>query len=173
MLLCRDKNAFDIGQAKAFLEERLDRNFSYLGREWPYQNVKPRIIAEEYIDNLADSNYKFFCFDGKVKALYIAPYREATVDYFDADYNHLDIITTLHQCAPVPPKKPASFEKMKELAEKISDGYPAMRVDFYDVNGKIYFGEITFFHEAGFEPFIPDKWNRIFGDYFNLPLEKE
>ncbi len=168
VLICKDKNDFDYKKARKFLEKRLRQNFAYRGREWPYQNVRPRIIAETYIENLADNNYKFFCFDGEVKALYVAPYREASVDYFDADYNHLDIVTTLHQCAPVLPKKPDSFEKMKQLAEKLSKGYKEMRVDFYDVNGRVYFGEITFFHEAGFEPFIPDKWNRIFGDWMKL-----
>ena len=168
VLICRDKDDFDVKKARKFLEKRLRQNFGYRGREWPYQNVRPRIIAETYIENLADNNYKFFCFDGEVKALYVAPYREASVDYFDADYNHLDIVTTLHQCAPVLPKKPDSFEKMKQLAEKLSKGYKEMRVDFYEVNGRVYFGEITFFHEVGFEPFIPDKWNRIFGDWMNL-----
>lgn len=167
--ICRDKKEFDIPKVRADLTARLQRNFADDGREWPYQNVKRCIIAEEYIEDLADSNYKFFCFDGKVKALYVAPFREKTVDYFDADYNHLDIYTRLHQCAPVPPERPASFEQMKEMAERISEGYPHMRVDFYDVHGKIYFGEITFFLEGGFVPFMPEKWNKIFGDWLVLP----
>ncbi len=170
VFICTDKNKFDFQKAREELERRLRVNYGKLGVEWPYMNVPRRILCEKYIENLADHNYKFFCFDGKMKAVYVAPYREATVDYFDPNYKHLDIVTRLHQCAAVPPAKPKSFEKMKSLAEKISKGYPQMRVDFYDVDGKIYFGEITFFHEAGFVPFIPDKWNRIFGNWVKLPV---
>ena len=160
----------DLNEAKKFINGHLNRNHAEAGREWVYRTIKPRIIAEEYVEGLSDNNYKFFCFNGKVKYLYVAPYREKTVDYFDEDFNHLDIITTLHQCADVPPTKPSSFDEMKKLAEILSKGIPHVRVDFYDVNGKVYFGEITFYHEAGFEPYIPDEYNYQFGNYIDLSL---
>ena len=152
---CEDKDHFNLNEVKKALKKALKKNNYLAGREWAYKNVKRIIFAEEYIDNLADNNYKFFCFDGKVKAVYVAPYREKTVDYFDADYNHLDIYTRLHKPAPHAPEKTDNFEAMKGLAEKLSKGIRAVRADLYEADGKIYFGEMTFYHEAGFTPFIP------------------
>lgn len=168
-LICKEKKLFDILEAKKYLNKCLKRNYYKLSREWPYKNVRPRIIAEPYIEGIVDNNYKFFCFDGEVKFLYVAPFRESTSDYFDAEFRHIDgIHNVFHKEAAVPPQKPETFEKMKEFAEKISKGYPEMRVDFYDDHGKIYFGEITFFQEGGFAPWIPEKWNYKFGKYINL-----
>jgi len=169
--ICKDKNTFDFEKVKKQLNKALKRNYYYLSREWPYKNVKPRIICEKYIPGIVDSNYKFFCFNGGVKFLYVAPFREKTSDYFDADFNHLDgIHNVFHSGADIPPDKPETFEKMKELAEILSKGYPEMRIDFYDDNGKIYFGEITFFQEGGFAPWIPEKWNYKFGEYIHLDV---
>ena len=165
---CEDKEHFDEGEVKKALKKALRKNYFWGGREWVYKNVERLIFAEEYIDNLADNNYKFFCFDGKVKAVYVAPYREKTVDYFDADYNHLDIYTCLHKPADKIPQKTDKFEEMKAIAEKLSEGIRAVRVDLYEADGKIYFGEMTFYHEAGFTPFIPDEWNDKFGEWIGL-----
>lgn len=167
--ICKEKKNFDFENVKIKLNEAMKKNYYYLSREWPYKNVKPRIICEKYLPGIVDNNYKFFCFDGEVKFLYVAPYRETTSDYFDADFNHLDGIHNIfHSGADIPPKKPETFEKMKELASILSKGYPEMRVDFYDDHGKIYFGEITFFQEGGFAPWIPDEWNYKFGEYIKL-----
>lgn len=103
-----------------------------------------------------------------MKAVYVVPYRERTVDYFNANYNHLDIITKLHHCADTVPACPESFHEMKALAEKLSQEVPGVRVDLYETNKRIYFWELPFFHEAGFTPFIPDTWNRIFGDWLKI-----
>lgn len=94
---------------------------------------------------------------------------EKNCGLFCSLFNHLDIYTQLHQCATVPPVKPDCFDEMKSLAERLSADLPAVRVDLYEVDGKIYFGEYTFFHEAGFTPFIPDRWNCVFGDWLQLP----
>lgn len=167
--ICSNKKDYECEEIRKKLQEALGRNYYYLSREWPYKNVTPRIICEEYIPGIVDQNYKFFCFNGKVKFLYVAPYRETTSDYFDADWNHIDgIHNVFHHQADTPPEKPDTFEKMKELAEKLSEAYPQMRVDFYDDHGKIYFGEITFFQEGGFAPWIPDEWNYKFGQYIDL-----
>lgn len=168
-VICKNKAIFDTKRATEYLSKCLKRNYYKRSREWPYKNVRPRIICEPYIKGIVNQNYKFFCFNGVVKFLYVAPFREATSDYFDADYNHIDgIHNVFHKSAPIPPAKPDTFEKMKALAEKISAGYPEMRVDFYDDHGRIYFGEITFFQEGGFAPWIPDKWNYKFGDYIDI-----
>ncbi len=169
--ICENKRTFDFEDVKRKLNKALKRNYYYLSREWPYKNIKPGIICEKYLPGIVNRNYKFFCFNGKVRFLYVAPYRETTADYFDAQFRHLDgIHNAFHTQAPVPPRKPENFEKMKELAEKLSAGYPQMRVDFYDDHGKIYFGEITFFQEGGFAPWIPDEWNYKFGEYIDLGM---
>lgn len=145
-------------------------------REWPYKDIKPRIIAEQYMEDNASGelrDYKFFCFDGKVKALFIASDRmtqgeETKFDFFDADYNHLPFRNG-HPNASVLPNKPLNFDKMKELAAQLSAGYPQVRVDLYEVNGKVYFGELTFFHWSGMTPFEPEDWDYKFGEWLTLP----
>ena len=118
-------------------------------------------------------DYKFFCFNGVVKALFVASDRmtkgvETKFDFFDENFEHLPF-TNGHPNAEVWPKKPASFEKMKALASNLSVGLPHARIDFYDVNGRVLFGEITFFHMSGIVPFKPEIWDEIFGSWITLP----
>ena len=176
--ICKDKKTFKRNEAFVMLEKGLSKNYFWENREWPYKNVKPRIIAEAYLedhDTQELRDYKFFCFDGEVKALYIAEDRqgdkETKFDFFDANFHHLDIRNG-HPNADVPPAKPHSFEKMKEMAEKLSQNIPHLRVDFYEVNGNIYFGELTFSHWSGFTPFDPEKWDLKFGQWLKLPSKK-
>lgn len=173
--ICHDKETFDFDAAKEKLNRSLHYDYYKLAAEWPYKNVPRRIIAEKYLEDnryheLRD--YKFFCFSGKVKALFIATERqhreEPYFDFFDRDFNHLDIVQG-HPQAPTPPEKPINYELMIELAEILSKDMAQVRVDFYEVNGKVYFGELTFFHHSGIVPFEPRKWDDIFGDWFQLP----
>ena len=117
-------------------------------------------------------DYKFFAFDGKVKALFIASDRgskeETKFDFFDENFNHLPF-TNGHPNADIMPKKPQEFELMKELASKLSEKIPQVRIDFYEVNGQVYFGEITFFHWSGMTPFEPEEWDYKFGEWIKLP----
>ncbi|MBQ8320985.1 MAG: glycosyl transferase [Clostridia bacterium] len=176
LVIVKDKNNLDKAAAKEKIEKCLKRNFYYAGREWPYKNVKPRVLAEEYMEDSKTEelrDYKFFAFNGKVKALFIASERqkeneETKFDFFDAEYNHLPVRNG-HPNAEVPPEKPENFEKMKKLAEKLSEGIPHLRVDFYEVDGKIYFGELTFSHWSGMVPFEPEEWDKTFGDWIELP----
>ena len=179
VVICKDKQQFDRKKAEKIIEKSLKKNFYYEGREWPYKNVKPRIIAEEYKEDSACGelrDYKFFCFDGVVKALFIATDRQkknedTKFDFFDEKYNHLPF-TNGHPMANVVPKKPICFEKMKELAAKLSKDIPQVRVDFYEVDGKIYFGELTFSHWSGLTPFVPNEWDKVFGDWIKLPPKR-
>ena len=175
VVICKNKRNLDIKGVKKKLGHFLKRNYYDCKREWPYKNVKPCIIAEAYMEDgtykeLRD--YKFFTFGGVPKVLYIAQGRgngEATVaDFFDMDFNHLDL-TIDHDKSNTPPEKPRCFDKMKKLAALLSEGTPQLRVDFYEVDGKVYFGEMTFFHCSGFEKFHPQKWDEIFGDWVKLP----
>ncbi len=179
--ICKDKSNYNFEEAIIKLRDSLSKNYYYssYGREWPYKNVPRKIIAEKYMednDTKELRDYKFFCFDGIVKALFIAtdrqnPNEETKFDFYDMNFKHLNI-TNGHQMANIPPKKPKKFELMKELAEKLSKGIPQVRIDFYEINGKVFFGEMTLFHWSGLMPFKPDKWDYIFGSWIKLPKIK-
>lgn len=175
LVIVRDKNEFDKIEAKKKIEKCLKNNFYWQGREWPYKNVKPRIIAEQYMEDSITHDlrdYKFFTFNGVPKALFIATERsgsnETKFDFFDMEFRHLPF-TNGHPNADICPSKPETFEEMKILAEKLSQNIPHLRVDFYEVNGKAYFGELTFSHWSGLKQFDPEKWDSIFGSWIELP----
>lgn len=175
LVICKDKSKLDVRAAREKLKYFLGRAYYDHNREWPYKNVQPRIIAEAYMEDSTYQelrDYKFFTFGGVPKVLYIAQGRgkgEPTVaDFFDMDFNHLPF-TIDHDMAEIPPAKPQNFELMKKLASVLSEGTPQLRVDFYEVDGRVYFGEMTFFHCSGMAPFHPEEWDRIFGDWVVLP----
>jgi len=177
IVICDDKSKLNRHESVRKLHKALHSDFYWYTREWPYKNVHPRIIAEQYMTDgdgeLKD--YKFFCFNGIPKVMFVAsdrfnPQEETKFDFFDMDYNHLPF-TNGHPNANILPVKPKSFEKMKDLASRLSKNIPHVRVDFYDINGKIYFGELTFFHFSGFVKFEPEKWDNKLGDYLTLPNE--
>lgn len=175
IVVCKDKSNLNIEEAVNKLAEGLNMNFYDYNREWAYKNVKPRIIIEQYMeDNKTKElrDYKFFCFDGTVKALFIAsdrqkPGEETKFDFFDSDFNHLPIKNG-HPNSSVLPDKPESFEEMKAIASKLSKGIPEVRVDLYEVNGKVFFGELTFFHWSGVVPFDPESWDVKFGSWIKI-----
>lgn len=155
IIICKDKSKFNLNLAKKKMNRCLKNNYYLMSREWPYKNVKPLIFAEKYMvdgSNNELEDYKFFCFNGKPKYMFIATDRmskdETKFDFFDMSFKHLDI-TNGHPNADIMPSKPHCFEEMKTLAEKLSYGIPHVRVDFYEVNNHVYFGEMTFFHWGG------------------------
>ena len=173
VIICKDKNTFDFDAAKMKLDIALKREFWKSERQWAYKDIPRRIIAEKYMkdgneDYLTD--YKFFCFNGEPKIMYCSKdkAKNPTTDFFDMDYNQLQIVSR-DPNSPVPPEKPKQFEKMKELAHVLSDGYPHVRVDFYVINGMIYFGELTMYHNSGLIPFKPQLWEEKMGEWIALP----
>lgn len=180
IVVCKDKSKLDIEQAKTKLRKGWRQNYFKYNREYPYRNLTPRIIAEVYMEDEKTGelrDYKFFCFNGEVKALFIASDRmtsgeETKFDFFDAEYNHLPF-TNGHPNAKTRLEKPVQFELMKKLAAKLSQNIPQVRIDFYEVNGKVYFGEITFFHWSGMTPFDPIEWDYKFGEWIKLPQQIE
>lgn len=174
IVICQNKATLDIVAARAKLEKRLERNPFWDSREWPYKNVTPRIICEKLLENSDGSeiiDYKFMCFNGVPKCVFICSNRLGKllcVDFYDMDWNHLPFerhypnSKTIH-------KKPHNFELMIELAKKLSGGMPHVRVDFYEVNDKVYFGELTFFPGSGVEEFFPERYDQIIGDWLELP----
>lgn len=175
LVICTDKSKFDYEAAKNKLNSCLKRNFYYSGREWQYKNVVPRIIAEEYMEdsNLGElRDYKFFTFGAEPKIVHIVSNRnnseEPTYgDFYDMEYKHLDL-TMGHDNAPYPIEKPENFEKMKELARVLSAGTRHLRVDFYEVNKKLYFGELTFYQDSGVADIVPGEWDAILGSWIKL-----
>ena len=172
LVICKDKSEIDIEAVRKKINKCLKRNFYKLSREWPYKNVKPRIIAEKFMVDESGTelkDYKIFCFGGEPKALFVATDRphDTRFDFFDMEFNHLPFLNG-HPNAVKEIKKPAGFEKMSKLAKKLSEGMSQVRIDFYDINGKVYFGEITFFHWSGMVPFEPEEWDYKFGDMIEL-----
>lgn len=179
IVICQDKTQLNRKEAIKKLRKGLKSNFYWTNREWPYKNVTPRIIAEKYMTNgdgeLRD--YKFFCFDGVPRIMFIASDRfnkeeETKFDFFDMEFNHLPFRNG-HPNATRPIERPAEFDEMRMLASKLSKGIPQVRVDFYDVNGQIYFGEMTFFHWSGFVKFDPEEWDYKIGEMIELPRNKQ
>ena len=178
MYICKDKTKMNEVEVREGLRKGLEEDYFLPGRDKPYRDVERKILAEAYMEDSRTKelrDYKFFCFDGVVKAMFIAKDRqnraEPYFDFFDADFNHLPFKQG-HPNAPVLPEKPECFEEMKLLAAKLSKGIPHVRVDFYEVNGKVYFGEMTFYHFGGITPFEPNSWDRTFGDWINLPQKQ-
>lgn len=174
VVICKDKSSFDVEKAKKKLKRGLDQSYYCFNREWPYKNVTPRIIAEQYMEDETGElrDYKFFCFNGEVKALFIASDRtkkeETKFDFFDENFNHLPF-TNGHPNATHLISEPRGFDEMKKIATQLSQNIPHVRVDLYDVRGKIYFGELTFYHWSGFTPFVPKEWDDRFGEFIKLP----
>ena len=176
-VICKDKASFDYKAAKKRITKRLKGNFYWKGREWPYKNVHPRIIAEPYIDSLGKQDsveYKLTCFDGVAKLITVcqgiahSALSERTNDHYDRDLNRLSWYAYYKN-----PEEPFTFSneiyKIIELAEKLSKGIPQVRIDFYLVDGQIYFGEMTFFTWGGFIKFNPKDQDRIMGEWIVLP----
>ena len=179
LFICKDKTKVSKEKWKsvlAGLKKSLKYDYYMLGREWPYKNVERKILAEQYMVDESGyelKDYKFFCFNGKPKAMFIAVDRgvankETKFNFYDMDFKLLPF-TNGHSNSEKSISKPNSFELMKELATTLSKDMPHVRIDFYDIYGKVYLGEITFFHWSGFVPFNPKEWDYKFGEWIKLP----
>lgn len=176
VVICLDKQTFDKQAAGKKLTRALHTNFYSQSREWPYKNVPPRIIAEKYMsdNNMQQglSDFKFMCFDGKVKCSFTCTERFAPgglkVTFYDTDWKIMPF-ERHYPRSQVPLAKPLNYDEMVQLAEKLSKDIPFVRVDFYSVQGKTYFGELTFYPGAGLEEFTPAEWDKMLGDWLSLP----
>lgn len=174
VIVCKDKSAFNVANARKKLERSLKRNFFYEKREWPYKDVPPRIIAEEYIEDASGElkDYKFFCFAGEPRFMFIASDRfgdeETKFDFFDMDFNPIPVKNG-HPNSNVLSAKPALYEQMIDLARLLSQGLTHVRVDFYEADGEIFFGEMTLYHWSGLVAFDPVEYDYRFGSLISLP----
>ena len=179
LYICKSKEQFNIIQCRQIIEQSQKRNFFYVGREWVYKQVRPRIMAEEYIrdtegeDHLTD--YKIHCFNGEPKLILVCKNRfgQSGIEesFFNENWELLDVKRPgTPQCDPQP-KKPQLLEEMLSIARKLSDTIPFVRVDLYVAEKRIYFGEMTFYPASGFVPFEPESYDRILGDWLKLDRE--
>ena len=181
VIICKDKSRLNKVAARAILETSLKENYFWDGREYPYKNVTPRIIAESFMRDEtgnAPSDYKFFCFNGEPKVLFLASERynaqglPPRFDYYDMQLNHLPVKSKGHDNTEKALLPFPEFDEMKRIATVLSEGFAHVRVDLYLVNGRIYFGEMTFHHDGGLVPFIPEEWDLIFGEMIKLPCDE-
>lgn len=183
MCICRDKSKLDIKKVKADLRKGLKENYYMKWREWPYKNVPRKILAEKFMQDMGGqaqsiskaqleelNDYKIFCFNGEPKVLFVASDRANKVcfDYYDMQLHHLDLKQGGDNYKGEV-KLPQHFEEMKSLAAKISKDIPHVRTDFYEINGKVYFGELTFFDSTGMAKFSPEEWDEKLGKLIVLP----
>ena len=176
VVVCKDKGALRIEDAKLKLSTLGGRDYSKISMEYPYKNVPHRFIAEKYMEDESGfelKDYKIFCSYGKPCFLFVATGRQnhdTRFDFYDTDFNHLPVLNG-HPNADIKINKPKKFDEMLDLAARLSEGIPQVRVDLYNIDGAIYFGELTFFHWSGMVPFEPREWDYKFGDYIKLPLD--
>ncbi len=176
VVICRDKKTFDKEKAKRKVELSMHTNWKF-EREWVYRDVKPRIIAEKYMFNEDGSDlvdWKIFCFNGEPKVLFYASDRYTKgeplkFDWYDMELKHLPIKSHGIPQANRELKIYPEWEEMKETARKLSQGFPHVRVDLYLINHKVYFGELTFFHDGGVVALEPEEWEYTLGSWIKLP----
>jgi len=177
IVICKDKDSFDIKKAKKRLRKYLKRNPYWATREWPYKNIKPRIIAEEYkVDEskVELKDYKIFCFNGEPKYMQVDfdRYKDHKRNIYDENWDFLDFEIKYPNDKMENISRPRKYEEILLLARKLSANIPHVRVDFYYIENKeftyILFGELTFYHGSGLEIFKPKEWDKKFGDLLEL-----
>lgn len=179
MIFVHDKAGLDLAEAKRIMQGWLDipSDKKSLGREWVYDNRKHRIIIEDLLVSGSDGDlpdYKFFCFDGKVFCLYFMRnytmhHELGELGFFDRNFKLLQVRRSDFAPITVQPEKPENYWEMVEVAETLSEGFPHVRVDFYDIEGRVVFGEMTFFNASGYVMFEPDSFDYVMGERFTLP----
>jgi len=175
VFICTDKYKVDYKALKKEVDKWMKREYYWVHREWPYKNIKPRIICEKYMvdeSGIELKDYKFFCFNGKVKFFKVDfnRFSDHRANYYDLNKKLLYFGEV--KCPPDYQRKlelPSNIYDMVILAEQLSRGKPFLRVDFYNISGRIYFGEITFFPASGFGKLEPDEWDYKLGSWIELP----
>lgn len=174
IVICKNKDQFNIDKARKKLNTCLNRNFYWTCREWPYKNVKPRIIAEIYMEEESEGelkDYKLMCFNGKFKCSFVCGERFSKeglkITFYDENWNRMPF-ERHYPASDIEIPEPKNYKEMIRLSEILSKGFPFVRVDFYEIKGYIYIGELTFFPGSGFEEFKPEKYDYILGSWIKL-----
>lgn len=176
MCICKDKSKLDIPKVKAELRKGLKQDYYLTGREWPYKDVPRKIICEKYMTNGTGeelNDYKLMCFNGKVKTTFVCSNRFSknglNITFYDTNWTRMPFERVTHLPSSEEIEKPKTYEQMVSIAEKLAQEIPFLRVDFYENQGKLYFGEMTFFPASGFEEFSPSEWDKTLGEWIKLP----
>ena len=178
VVICKDKHTFDLKEAKKILNHSLKNNYYEYRREWPYKNVKPRIIAEMLLCNADQEidDYKVHCFNGEPQMTLVCSDRHSQSglkeDFYDNNWNHLNLKRPGVSNSKRTHKKPDRFEEMLSISKKLSKNYPFLRVDFYVIENRIYIGELTLYPASGFDGFEPEEWDMVLGEWIDLSKEK-
>ena len=172
VVIIKDKKR-DLCNARKVIEKSLRHNYFYEHREYPYKDIQPRIIAEKYMVDESGTelkDYKIFCFYGEPRIVQVDYDRfiDHKRNLYDIAWNRLPFTLKFPTDRKREIPKPEGLGEMLDVAKKLSKGIPHVRVDLYHINGKIYFGELTFFHGSGFEKFTPEEWNKILGNWIQL-----
>lgn len=171
VILVPDKKKLDKNEVISNLNYKLRRNLYYGTREYPYKKIPPRVFAEAYLgDSIID--YKFYCFNGSPKFLYcgqgLTEDHSLKIDFYDLTWNLMPFYREdYNRLGKVP--KPKHLEEMIEIARILSKNVPFVRIDLFEVGGNIYFSEFTLYPASGFMPFVPIEYDRIVGDWLELP----
>lgn len=172
-IICNGKGTVIWAEAFKDLDLSMRCNFYYLGCEWAYKNIVPRLICEEFLEENGQSpaDYKFFCFDGvpRIVQVDVDRFSNHTRNMYDMDWNLLDFGLLYPKCGREIPR-PSRLDRMAEIAQRLSEGFPFVRVDLYHLPGRIVFGEMTFYPENGMERFTPEEYDRVLGDWLSFPL---
>ncbi len=171
VVICRNRSAFDHKAAEEKLSKALRRNYYWSNREWPYKDVKPRILAEQYLEDDSGElrDYKVLCFNGVPRLIQVhkGRFTRHTQDYYDTDWNRLPLEQGLPMSGQ-PDERPDFLDALLSLSAVLSASFPHVRVDFFHVHGRLYVGELTLYDSSGFERFEPSSYDRIFGDLIDL-----
>lgn len=180
--IVKNKAEFDKEKFRNKFEKSLQKNYFYQGREWPYKNVKPQILAEEYMtdENKPEGamegliDYKFYCFNGEPKFLYVCVAdiknndKHGWLSFYNLDKTPAPFGRSDHKAYPYEIKWPEKFEEMIEAAKKLAEGTKFVRIDLYWLNDNIYFSECTFFPGGGLAPFEPQEWEEKIGSWIKI-----
>lgn len=179
IVICTDESKLDKAVAKEKIENSLKRNYFYYGREWPYKGVKPKIIAEKYMTDESGSelkDYKMFIFSGKLRCIQVDydRFTDHHRNFYNTDWKYLPFTTCYPTNSEKKIYKPKCLKDMMYCAERLADSVgnpPFLRVDMYAIQGKPYFGEMTFYHGGGFEIFYPENWDYKLGNWLKINNE--
>lgn len=178
VVFCKTKSDFDYDKAREIINQSLNSNYYYHGREWPYKSVKPRIIAEPYLvdeSGIELKDYKIFNFNGDPTIIQVD--FDRFVDHkrniYDIEWNLIDAMIQYPSSPDTIIKKPEKLQLLLSLSRVLAKDFPHVRTDFYTFGEKIYFGEMTFFHGGGFEYFVPSSFDEKMGECLRLPIEGE
>lgn len=173
IVICTNKHNLNMVEVRNKIKDSLNKNYYYWGREWPYKNVKPRVIAEQYMTDESGielKDYKIFCFSGEPKLIQVDFDRfiEHKRNLYTPEWEYINASIEFPTDKNRLIQKPKKLDEMLILARKLSKGIPHVRTDFYSIEDKIYFGEMTFYHGSGCESFNPEEFGLQMGAWIDL-----